>query len=165
MALVLSVGNNFFLGGPSRGIDYLQWGYIFAAVFATVTFPFSSQLNIAYSAIVLKEGSRTWFCDMSLFTCGLAFGIAFAVILWGVVLIFRLITIPEKVREKGLTFHRVFRLLKGMIRWFYLPFCYLSISIIFANTKGELIPPIVILAFAIIFPIVQLVLLKFFPET
>ena len=52
-----------------------------------------------------------------------------------------------------------------MIKWFYLPFAYLSLKIIFEKTKGELVPAIIILAFVIIFPIVQLILYKFFPES
>ena len=52
-----------------------------------------------------------------------------------------------------------------MIRWFYIPFAYLSLKIILEKTKGELVPAIVVLAFVIIFPIVQVILYKFFPES
>lgn len=127
IALLLSILSNFVLRVPSRAISYLQWSYLFSIVFATTTIPFSQNLKVSHSIISFKQADQYWFCKFSDFTCELQFGISFAVILAGVILIMRLVTIPEKVREKGVTFERTYRLLKGLIRWFYLPFAFLSI--------------------------------------
>ena len=164
IALTISKSSNFFFRVPNRAIDYLQWGYIFANVFATTTMPFSQELKVSYSLIEFSQNTNSWFCGLSEYTCQLQFGIAFAVCLFGVILIFRFITIPEKVREKGLTFHKVYRFFKGLIRWFYLPFAYLSAKMLINLNKPEVLPPIVFGGFCFLFPIIQLVLYKCFPE-
>ena len=101
---------------------------------------------------------------MKVYTCTLPFGISFAVILAGFLLIMRFITIPEKVREKGLTFHRVYRLFKGLFRWFYLPFSYLALTEIINKVDGETLVAAIMLAICVIFTIVQVILYKFFGE-
>ena len=51
---------------------------------------------------------------------------------------------------------------KGLIKWFYLPLMYQSISDLIKN--GFAIPDIVVIAILIIFPIVQVILYKFFDD-
>ena len=95
--------------------------------------------------------------------CTRAFALSFLVILVGVLIILRLITIPEKVREKGLTFPRIYRFFKGLFKWFYLPLVYLSLYILIAAQAGaQIISAIVVLAVLLVFPIVQLILYRFF---
>jgi hypothetical protein len=99
---------------------------------------------------------------MGTLVCSLPFAISFLVILVGFLVLMRLITIPEKVREKGINFPRVYRMFKGLIKWFYLPLMYQSISDLIKN--GFAIPDIVVIAILIIFPIVQVILYKFFDD-
>lgn len=54
---------------------------------------------------------------------------------------------------------------KGLFKWFYLPLIYLSLYNLITDTSGTIsIPAIVVLAVLVIFPIVQVILYKYFDE-
>lgn len=102
---------------------------------------------------------------MGTYVCTFPFALSFLVIYVGLLVIFRFITIPERVRTCGFTFQRVYRFAKGIIRWFYLPLVYVSIYNLFAATGAAIIAEIVVLAVLIVFPCIQIALYKFFdPE-
>lgn len=163
---MLAVAQCFFLKIHSRALDYIQWGYLMAVVRASVvSIPFSNNLKIGSSLIQLSDDSlNNFYCLNGLYVCGRAFALSFIIILAGVLLIMRFVTIPEKVREKGITFPRVYRLFKGLFKWVYLQLMYLSISYLINGTSSELIPSVVILAVLIVFPIIQVILYKKFDE-
>lgn len=94
----------------------------------------------------------------------MAFAISFMVILVGFLILMRLITIPERVKEKGITFHRVYRAFKGLFKWFFLPLVYQSIYFLLMGITDELIPSVVILAVLLLIVILQVVLYKLFDE-
>lgn len=138
LALVLAVAQCFFLKIHSRALDYIQWGYLMAVVRASfVSVPFSNELDIGSSLIQLSDDSlNNFYCLNGSYVCGRAFALSFIVILSGVLLIMRFVTIPEKVTEKGITFPRVYRLFKGLFKWVYLPLMYLSISYLINGTSS-----------------------------
>lgn len=116
----------------SRALDYLQWAYLIT-ILASVTFPFSKELNASSGDIVLNDQiSEGFYCAMNTYVCVTAFAVSFMAILVGTLVILRLITIPERVREKGFTFPRVYRFLKGLLRWFWLPLIFMAIFSLFS---------------------------------
>lgn len=165
VAIALAVFECFVRKVHSRALDYIQWGYILSLVYSTNVIPFSPQLYIGSSLLQLNgDALSNFYCPMGDYVCSRPFALSFLAILVGFLIIVRLITIPEKVREKGLIFPRIYRLFKGLIKWFYLPLMYLAIATLIGNTSSTLIPAIVVLAVLIVFPIVQLILYKFFDQ-
>lgn len=63
-------------------------------------------------------------------------------------------TLPEAVKNKGLTFHRVHRWFKGLYRWTAMYIVYVSITSIMTLDSDQLIPAAVLLAAFVIYPIV-----------
>ena len=58
----------------------------------------------------------------------------------------------------------MYRFFKGLLKWFYLPLVYLSFLTLISGTTN-FIPAAVVLAALLVFPIVQVILYKFFdPE-
>lgn len=166
IGIALALFEAFVRKVHSRALDYLQWGYILALA-SSVSFPFSSQLEIASGFITLSDGALTsFYCPMGSYVCLTAFGLSFLVIFVGCLLLVRLITIPERVREKGFTFPRVYRLLKGLFKWFYLPLVFLAILTLFSLFNGGSIsiPAVVVLAILLAYPIIQVILYKFFDQ-
>jgi hypothetical protein len=128
VGVALSVVNCFFLKIHSRALDYIQWGYFLAVVMATysVTIPFSTNMEVGSSLIALSsDAMANFYCSMSgTFVCARPFALSFLVILTGFIILMGLITIPAKVKEAGITFTRVYRLFKGLFKWFYLPLMF-----------------------------------------
>jgi len=93
--------------------------------------PFSMELEVGSSFITLPPASTTnFFCPMGLYVCRAPFALSFLVILVGLLLILRLITIPQKVREK-VSFLKIYESLKGFFKWFYAPLFVLSLEYLF----------------------------------
>lgn len=133
-------------------------------VFASVTFPFSKELNVSSGDIVLNDQiSEGFYCAMNTYVCVTAFAVSFMVILVGTLVLLRLITIPERVREKGFTFPRVYRFLKGLLRWFWLPLIFMAIFSLFSQSTTN-IASVVVLAVLGVFPFVQLILYKCYDQ-
>lgn len=125
IGVTLSVINCFFLKIHSRALDYIQWGYFLAVVMSnySVAIPFSTNLEVGSSLVALSDSAMAnFYCSMSgTFVCARPFALSFMVILVGFLILMALITIPAKVKEAGITFTRVYRLFKGLFKWFYLP--------------------------------------------
>jgi hypothetical protein len=100
---------------------------------------------------------------MNTYVCVTAFAVSFMVILVGTLVLLRLITIPERVREKGFTFPRVYRFLKGLLRWFWLPLIFMAIFSLFSQSTTN-IASVVVLAVLGVFPFVQLILYKCYDQ-
>jgi hypothetical protein len=133
-------------------------------IFASVTFPFSKELNVSSGDIVLNDQiSEGFYCAMNTYVCVTAFAVSFMVILVGTLVLLRLITIPERVREKGFTFPRVYRFLKGLLRWFWLPLIFMAIFSLFSQSTTN-IASVVVLAVLGVFPFVQLILYKCYDQ-
>ena len=133
-------------------------------VFASVTFPFSKELNVSSGDIVLNDQiSEGFYCAMNTYVCVTAFAVSFMVILVGTLVLLRLITIPERVREKGFTFPRVYRFSKGLLRWFWLPLIFMAIFSLFCQSTTN-IASVVVLAVLGVFPFVQLILYKCYDQ-
>lgn len=137
LALTLAVIQCFFFKIHSRALDYIQWGYLMAVVRASVlTIPFSGELKIGSSLIQLSQDAlSSFYCTKGSYVCLRAFALSFIIILVGLLVIMRFITIPEKVREKGITFPRVYRLFKGLFKWVYLPLMFQSIYYLIMGTS------------------------------
>lgn len=115
-------------------MDYIQWAYLLTLINTSVTIQFSSQLSVGSSLIQPSQEALTGFyCLLDSYVCARAFAISFLVFLVGILIIMRFVTIAEKVKEKGITFPRVYRLFKGLFKWFYLPLVYLSINLLLVS--------------------------------
>lgn len=100
---------------------------------------------------------------MSRLVCLIAFPLTLMVFVAFFLILFRLITISDTVKEKGLTYHRVHRWFKGLIRWVTMVITYSSLLMV-TEGETEMIPSIILLVVAIGFPIVQVVLYYKYPE-
>lgn len=170
VGVALSVISCFFFKIHSRALDYIQWGYFLAVIMHqyAYTFPFSLNMEVGSSLIALSDKSLlNFFCPMGIYVCQRPFALSFLVILCGFLVLMSLITIPQKVRDIGLTFERVYRLFKGLFKWFYLPLMFESLYLLInglITVKSSLIPSVVILAVLIVFPIVQVILYGLFDQ-
>ncbi len=128
IGITLSVVQCFFFKIHSRTLDYLQWAYLMAVAQAVLLTPFADQLEVASGQIQLSSDAITnFYAPMGSYVSLESFALSFLVILVGFLVLMRFITIPEKVQEKGIIYSRVYRLFKGLIKWFYLPLVFQSI--------------------------------------
>ena len=161
LALAISLPAFIVLETPTKSLIYLQLSYLISSLGAV----YSAQLEVSCANITLSSGAISNFYEpISSFVSLLAFPLSFLVFLVGFMLIMRLITIPEKVREKGLTYHRVHRWCKGLIRWVAMYITYYSIFYIVSLTSDKIAPSAVMLSAFVLFPIIQLILYWKFPE-
>lgn len=139
VGVALSVTNCFFFKIHSRALDCIQWGFFLAIVMLqySVTIPFSLNMEVGSSLIGLSTKSLTkFFCPMGVYVCQRPFALSFLVILCGFLILMSLITIPQKVKDVGITFERVYRLFKGLFKWFYLPLMFESLYLLISGVKA-----------------------------
>ena len=94
---------------------------------------------------------------MGEYVCRAPFALSFLVILVGLLLIMRIVTIPSIVRQK-ISYSTIYNSLKGFFKWFYLPLLTQSLEYLFSSNDEELIPSVVLTAVLLVFPIIQLIL-------
>lgn len=79
----------------SRALDYIQWAYFLSIVYASVSVQFSQYLYIGSSLITLNADTlANFYCTMTTYVCLRPFSLSFIIVLVGLLLIMRFVTIP-----------------------------------------------------------------------
>lgn len=140
-------------------LSHVQWAYFLAYYLqSTLSVPFSINLYVGSGYIPLPDSSLSgFFCPMGEYVCRAPFALSFLVILVGLLLIMRIVTIPSIVRQR-ISYSTIYNSLKGFFKWFYLPLLTQSLEYLFSSNDEELIPSVVLTAVLLVFPIIQLIL-------
>lgn len=127
LGVALAVISCFFFKIHARALDHIQWGYFLAVIMLqySVTFPFSLNMEVGSSLVELSsEALQNFYCLLGIYVCQRPFALSFMVILAGFLMLMAIVTIPQRVKDVGITFERVYRLFKGLFKWFYLPLMF-----------------------------------------
>ena len=104
-----------------RGLDFLQMCYLFAVTMAPTSF--STHLT---TVMLMFDKNIFTFCTPSDFVCSNGFILSFTAILLGILVITFIFVLMQKCCNKSIEYEPVYNMLKGFIRWIYLPLFYVS---------------------------------------
>ena len=148
----------FFFRHFYRALDYLQMCFLFAISMAPLSF--SSHLNT-----VMLEFDKTFFtsCIPGDFACSNGFRLSFGLVVEQLIIVSFIFVMLQKICGRSIEYEPVFNVLKGFIRWFYLPlvyYCTYELIKQYKTTprdKNNFIAPGLILIGLVIFPFIQLI--------
>ena len=143
-----------------RFLDHLQIFYLLFLGLASSSKIFSGQLDESW---VLFPRNFYIFCNSGDFVCSVGFPLSFMSCLLVFLVIVRIIVAIETCRNSQIRFEPVYTFFKGFFRWSYLPLTYYSLYFMIKSiqgTKDSLISSIVVLAFCLLFPVIQLIAYK-----
>lgn len=138
--------------------DHIQLVFLYAMVLAPMSETFGSHLDESWGKFV---PNFLRFCTEGDLVCSLGFALSFTICLLGVIFLLWFIVTLEKCRKPDLKFEPVYSVFKGLFRWTYIPLVYYSLSYLVldlnASSTTNLVASIVILAWTVLFPVVQLI--------
>ena len=161
VGLALLIPYVFLFKQHLRYFDHLQLTVLYWLVLARSQNTFASHLEDSWAKFIpnfLK------FCTEGDLVCTVGFALSFTICLIGALIILWLIVTIEKCRKPNLKYQPVYSSFKGFFKWTFIALATFSLTYLVNDikqgTNNNLIASIVILAFTVVFPFIQLIYYK-----
>ena len=148
----------FFFKQYFRFLDHAQFLFLFyVSILSSGSAIFSKYLFLSWADI---SANIYVFCSSGDLVCALGFQLSFTSCFVAFILLVGLIVIIVKCKKPEAKYEPIYRFLKGLFRWTYVPLVYYSLYYLITsitNSQNYLVESIVIFAVCTLFPICQLI--------